>query len=205
MHDPGHGRCYLQIRCVTVHAMRLFIALNFPKELRQHWVEGTAPLRALAPHARWAPSEQMHLTLVFLGEQPESLLSALTPALDAVAAASGRMSLGFQGIGAFPTWRRARVVWLGVDQSPPLMHLSQAVARACHDLSIATEDRPFHPHITLARLDDRVPVGHVRKLEHAARGMTDRTVTNVDGLDLMASTLGPGPAKHEVVHRAMFG
>ena len=185
--------------------MRLFIALNFPEDLRQHWVDGTASLRALAPHARWAPSEQMHLTLVFLGEQPESVLSVLTPALDAAAAAYGRMSLGFQGIGAFPTWRRARVVWLGVDHSPALMHLAQAVARACHNLGIEIEDRPFHPHITLARLDDRVPVADVRKLEHAARETTDRTVATVDGVDLMASTLGPGPAKHEVVHRATFG
>jgi 2'-5' RNA ligase len=182
--------------------MRLFIAMNFPEELRAHWTEGTAALRAVAPRARWTPLAQMHLTLAFLGEQPESLVPALITALDTIAATSSRLSLAVQGVGAFPTWRRARVVWLGAEQSPTLMHLADAVARACRDLGVPGEGRPFHPHVTLARLDDRVPDDQVRKLEHAARGMTDRTVSGVDSLDLMASTLGPGAAKHEVVHRA---
>ncbi len=182
--------------------MRLFIAMNFPEELRARWTEGTAALRALAPRARWTPTAQMHLTLAFLGEQPESLVPVLTSALDTIATRSTRPSLAMQGVGAFPAWRRARVVWLGVEQSPALMQLADAVARTCRDLGAPGEGRPFHPHITLARLDDRVPDDQVRKLEHAARGMTDRTVSDVDSLDLMASTLGLGAAKHEVVHKA---
>ncbi len=185
--------------------MRLFIAMNFPEDLRARWGEGTAALRAVAPRARWTPTPQMHLTLAFLGEQPQSLVPALASALDTIAGTSTRLSLAVQGIGAFPTWQRARVVWLGVEQSPALMQLADAVTRACRDLGVPGEGRPFHPHVTLARLDDRVPVDHVRKLEHAVRGMADRTVSDVDSLDLMASTLGPGAAKHELVHRARLG
>jgi RNA 2',3'-cyclic 3'-phosphodiesterase len=181
--------------------MRLFIAMNFPEGLRARWTEGTAALRALAPRARWTPAAQMHLTVAFLGEQPESLVPPLTSALDSIAGASTRLSLAMQGLGAFPTWRRARVVWLGVEQSPALMQIADSVARSCRDLGIPAEGRPFHPHITLARLDDRVPDDQVRTLEHAAREMTDRTISDVDSLDLMASILGPGAAKHEVVYR----
>jgi 2'-5' RNA ligase len=185
--------------------MRLFIALNFPEELRTRWSEGTAALRVVAPRARWAPPAQMHLTLAFLGEQPKTLVLSLAPALDTIAAASSRLSLVVQGIGAFHTWRRARVVWLGVEQSPPLMQIADSVERACRDLGIPGEGRAFHPHITLARLDERVSADQLRGLERAALDVTDRTVAEVDTLELMASTLGPGAAKHEVVCRARLG
>ena len=182
--------------------MRLFIAMNFPEELRTRWVEGTAALRAVAPRARWAPAAQMHLTIAFLGERPETIVPPLTSGLDAITVTSPPLSLAVQGIGAFPTWRHARIVWIGVEQSPPLMGLAEAIARTCRDLGMPGEDRPFHPHITLARLDDRVSSHHTRELERVARDVTDRTVATVDSVDLMASTLGPGAAKHEVVHRA---
>ncbi len=66
-------------------------------------------------------------------------------------------------------------------------------------------DVPFIPHITLARLDERVSADQLRDLECAACDVTDRTVAEVDSLELMGSTLGPGAAKHEVVYRAWLG
>lgn len=185
--------------------MRLFIAMNFPEELRTRWVEGAAALRAVAPGARWAPPAQMHLTLAFLGERPESIISPLTSGLDGIAATSPRLSVAVQGIGAFPTWRHARIVWLGVEQSPPLMRLAEAIAHTCRELGMPGESRPFHPHITLARLDDRISTHQIRELERVAREATDRIITTIDSVDLMASTLGPGTARHEVVHRAKLG
>jgi 2'-5' RNA ligase len=184
--------------------MRLFIAMNFPEELRTHWLAQTAGLRGIAPNARWAPTAQMHLTLAFLGEQPESLVGSLLAAIDGITTTSSRLSLAMQGVGAFPNWRRARVVWLGVEQAPALMALAESVVRACRDLGMELEDRRFHPHITLGRLDERVHPRVIRDLERAASAITERTVAEVDSVDLMASTLGAGPAKHELLHRAVL-
>jgi RNA 2',3'-cyclic 3'-phosphodiesterase len=184
--------------------MRLFIAMNFPTELRAQWAAETAPLRSLAPEVRWVSSAQMHVTVVFLGEQPDTVVEGLRGALDTIAAAHGRLSLEIQGVGAFPDWRRPRVVWLGITAAPSLMALAEAVARGCRALGMPGEDRPFHPHITLGRIDGRVPSHHVRQIATAARAMTSRTLADVSSVDLMASTLGPGGAKHEVLHRALL-
>jgi RNA 2',3'-cyclic 3'-phosphodiesterase len=184
--------------------MRLFIAMNFPEELRARWAAQGESLRAIAPQARWEPTAHMHLTLAFLGEQPEGILGSLKIALDGITAAASRLSLEMHGVGAFPNWRRPRVVWLGVVPAPALLTLAQSVAIACRALGIPGEDRPFHPHITLARFDDRLSPGQVGQLERAARGVADRTTAEVQAVELMSSTLGPGRARHEVVHRALF-
>lgn len=184
--------------------MRLFIAVNFPTELRARWVAETASLRSAAPEVRWVASAQMHLTVAFLGEQPEAIVEKLRTTLDAVTEARARLSLETQGIGAFPNWRRPRVVWLGIARAPSLMTLAEALARGCRALGIPGENRPFHPHITLARIDSLVSQHHVRHLAEAARAVTASSVAEVRSVDLMVSTLGPGAAKHDVLHRALL-
>jgi RNA 2',3'-cyclic 3'-phosphodiesterase len=188
-----------------VEPMRLFIAMNFPTELRVRWVAETASLRSAAPEVRWVSAAQMHLTVAFLGEQPETIVDKLRPALDAIATTHARFSLEIQGVGAFPNWRRPHVVWLGIAPVASLMALAEAVARDCRALGIPGEDRPFHPHITLARIDKRVSQSHVRQLAGAARALTARSVAELRSVDLMASTLGPGGARHDVLHRALLG
>lgn len=184
--------------------MRLFIAVNFPNELRAQWAAETAPLRSVAPEVRWVSLAQLHLTVAFLGEQPEALVEGLRAMLDATTAGRGRLSLEVQGIGAFPNWRRPRVVWWGITPAPPLMALAEAVARGCRALGMPGEDRPFHPHITLARIDGRVRPSRLRRLVDVAHAMTARSTTDVGSLDLMVSTLASGGATHEVLHRALL-
>jgi RNA 2',3'-cyclic 3'-phosphodiesterase len=183
-------------------AVRLFIALNFPESLRERWTRDTAPLRALPARARWLPTTQLHLTLAFLGEQQPAILDPLRAALDRVAASTPPLSLEMGGIGVFPTWRRPRVLWLGVDPAPLLMTLATAVANACTELGIAQEQRPFHPHITLARLADRLSPHQSRELERVARPLTGRTRAHPLGVDLMMSRPTAAGVTHELVHSA---
>jgi RNA 2',3'-cyclic 3'-phosphodiesterase len=182
--------------------VRLFIALNFLESLRAHWTLDTAPLHALAARARWLPTTQLHLTLVFLGEQPRTILDPLRTALDRVAASNPPLSLEIGGIGVFPTWRRPRVLWLGVDPAPPLMTLATSVAQACAELGIAHEHRPFHPHITLARLADRLSPHQRSELERVARTLTGRTRAHPHAVDLMMSRPTAAGVTHELVHSA---
>ena len=57
--------------------MRLFLALNIPADVRRHCFEATAPLRLARPDVRWVGEAQLHLTLKFLGEQPEGVVQPL--------------------------------------------------------------------------------------------------------------------------------
>ncbi len=112
-----------------------------------------ARARNALPEARWAGPEQWHLTLAFLGPVPE-----LTPVVDGLRSLRGRGSftLHLGGAGAFPSVRRARVLWLGARHGgEAVSSLAADVVSTLAPLGYQPEERRFHPHLTLARL--RVP------------------------------------------------
>jgi 2'-5' RNA ligase len=109
-----------------------------------------APARGALPDARWTGPEQWHLTLAFLGPLPE-----LAPVVDGLRTLSGRGSFSMRlgGGGAFPSVRRARVLWLGtLEGGEAAGSLAGAVASTLAPLGYESEARRFHPHLTLARL-----------------------------------------------------
>jgi len=126
--------------------MRLFIAIELPTGLKTE----LGRLRAVIPGVRWVPAEQIHLTLAFLGEVDDAAAGRLTAQLAAIRGDAFELSFG--GIGCFPDRQRPRVVWLGVKPEPGLLRLATAVQQNSLSAGILLEERPFSPHITLARL-----------------------------------------------------
>ena len=129
--------------------MRLFVALDIDEAIRERIRGFVNDLRALAPNVRWISPESLHITLKFIGEQPESKLSAIEAALAKVAAPSMRTS--FSGFGFFPNAKSSRVFWIGVEAEAQLMRLAKRVEEALVPLGIEQEKRGFSPHLTLAR------------------------------------------------------
>lgn len=125
--------------------MRLFIAIELPDELK---VE-LARLRDSLSGARWVPVEQIHLTLAFLGEVDQATTAKLTAQLAVIQTDAFRLSLA--GIGCFPDLRRPRVLWIGVKAEPKLLKLAEIIQQTVLAAGISLEERPFSPHITLAR------------------------------------------------------
>lgn len=126
--------------------MRLFIALELPQEVRQK----LALLRVETPGVRWVAAEQLHLTLAFLGDVAEEKLAPLLQALGKVLFKP--FLLQFDKLGCFPHPRAPRIVWIGLQPHPLLNDLAAGIRSAVSDAAIILEDRPFTPHITLARL-----------------------------------------------------
>lgn len=126
--------------------MRLFIAIELPEQARK----ALAGLRCDIPGARWVPWEQIHLTLAFLGEVDDDGVARLTGRLSRIHAPA--FTLRFGGSGCFPDRRRPRVLWVGLEHESRLLHLAAKVRDAVTDCGIVLEDRPFSPHITLARI-----------------------------------------------------
>jgi RNA 2',3'-cyclic 3'-phosphodiesterase len=129
--------------------MRLFIALDIDDEIRRRigrFVEGVS---GFVPDARWAKPESLHITLKFVGEQPEPMLEEIKHALGAVAA--GGVTLQFRGYGFFPTAKAPRVFWVGIEAGPELAALAATVDQQTARLGIPKEERIFSPHLTLAR------------------------------------------------------
>ena len=184
--------------------MRLFVAINLPDETRAAVHDALSPLRNAVPELRWIGAERLHLTVRFLGEQPGELVHALADVLADAARKSATMTLSLATVGAFPGFKRARVVWLGVDYEPKLELLFHDVETACMSLGFEVEGRAFRPHLTLARISERLPEARARDLQRAARGIRVRTPTTVNSVDLMRSELGTGASRYSVVSRAML-
>ena len=129
--------------------MRLFIALDIDDAIRDRIARFVEGVNAFAPDARWAKPESLHVTLKFIGEQPEPAVDQIKHALTSVAASPAEIH--FQGYGFFPTANLARVFWIGMEAGPQLPALAATIDETMSSLGIPKEERAFSPHLTLAR------------------------------------------------------
>jgi 2'-5' RNA ligase len=185
--------------------VRLFLAINLTPTVRQGIIDATSSLRDAAPSLGWVDEARIHLTLKFLGEQGESLAEAMAGALDDVTRRHRPFSVQLGGIGAFPNFRRARVVWMGIGHDPRLELLHHDVEIACESLGFEVEGRAFRPHLTLARVRDRTGEDELRRLAHASRHITYEHEVSVTSVDLMQSTPDAKAARYDRLHAAPLG
>jgi 2'-5' RNA ligase len=146
--DPASGRW-----------VRLFFAVELPGQVRQA-LGKLRPEAAWARDYRWVEPESMHITLAFLGEQPQEKLEILTQIGAAAARAShpGRLVVG--GAGSFGPRKAPRVLWVGLaGDLPKLHHLQAALSEHLQKHGFPVEARPFSPHVTLARRRERAESG----------------------------------------------
>ncbi len=130
---------------------RLFIAFPFSEAIREKCLalQGRGKKQGLA--LRWCQPEQLHLTLVFLGNINAEEGREVEAILQAAAERFSPFELRISGLGAFPNYRKPRVLWLGLSENPCLMVLQQNLSEALVEFGIAREARPFHPHLSLGR------------------------------------------------------
>jgi 2'-5' RNA ligase len=176
--------------------VRLFLAINLPDALRRAAHDAAGPLRAAAPHASWVREDKLHLTLKFLGDVDQARLPELDAAFGAAAARHRAIPLEVARFGAFPNWRRPRILWAGVGPDPKLELLQHDLEVAGEGLGFETEGRPFRPHVTVARL--RAPLGDEerRALAGAARAARLRRAFAAERVELMQSDLAAGGAPY---------
>jgi len=132
--------------------MRLFVALEIPSAVRENLAGLLKSLRAVSPQTRWVRPENLHLTLKFIGEVPETKLAAIRSALAGVRSDQS-VTLDFRGLGFFPGEKHPRVFWTGIEASPNLKTLAADIDVATEKAGIPREKRPFSPHLTLARFE----------------------------------------------------
>ena len=166
--------------------MRLFVGLPVPSELAQALVRFTQKIEL--PKARRTPPENVHLTLVFLGEVAEPVLPSIERELSELTFAPIRLNL--IGLSTFP---RAGVLFAEVEPSPALLQLQAKVVEGMARCGLAWEDRPYHPHLTLARFR-----GPLRPESNALLASFRRDFL-VDTVNLYRSKLGPTRSRYEVL------
>jgi RNA 2',3'-cyclic 3'-phosphodiesterase len=177
--------------------LRLFVATSVPRAELEALDKTVAPVRPRVPSARWTTLENQHVTLKFLGSTPADVLSEVVGAMTTAARAYSPSKVRLGELGGFPSSRRARVLWVGIDDPSDLLRsLAAALDRAMEPLGYRIEKRPFTAHLTLARL--RTPArldGILPTLEpHRAKPWSVETV------ELFRSRLSPKGAVYEMVH-----
>lgn len=157
-------------------------------------------LRPVSPPASWTRPEAWHLTVKFLGNAPPGSLEALGRAIGAAAAGIPGGDLLCSGAAVFPPHGPPRVLGLGFGPSAgfdAVRALAAAAEAEARRLGLEREDRPYHPHVTLARLRTRWPREAVERFRDAAAGASSRfPAWPVRSLVLYASRLDPTGAVH---------
>ena len=140
--------------------MRLFIAIDLPDEILQNLEE---LLNKLRPTARinWSPPSNLHITTKFIGEWPENRLDELTAALGGLASRPA-IPMAIRRLGFFPNPHSPRVFWCGIE-APGLEAFAADIDRITASLGIAGEARAFSPHLTLARIKERLDLQPLRE------------------------------------------
>ena len=135
-----------------MQAIRSFIAVPLAPGVRAATTRLIRRLQEPGDGIRWVPTENLHLTLKFLGDVDNVQVPEICRELEAVALQVPPFDLGFGGTGGFPQLERARTLWVGIDD--PSQRLRQLVAdieRRMADLGFKPESRDYRPHLTLGR------------------------------------------------------
>lgn len=179
--------------------MRLFVAINLPKEECRRIHDATAGLRDADFPVRWVGPDVYHLTMRFLGEVDRDAVGTIERAVETAARMNRPFDAHLSGCGAFPTMRNPRVIWLGVEPSPQLRSLRQDLEWALAEAGTPRDTRAFHPHMTLGRSSDRAGAGAFRRLGDLSAAVDYQGEFEVNTLDLMRSRLGPEGSRFSVV------
>ena len=160
--------------------------------------EAAALLRLLDVPVRWVAADALHLTLQFLGRVADDAVAEIEAALARAAAEVAPFHAQVGGVGAFPTFARARVIWIAVEPATPLLALQQRVASELAPLGFVPEERPYAPHVTLGRARQGARAAELAGLAAAAARVDYRGTLRAGHVDLMQSTPSPAGARYDV-------
>jgi len=178
--------------------VRSFIAIELPEEAKK----GLARLRKELERdeqrfVKWVDPGGIHLTLKFLGNIPSRRITEITEAIKEAAGGISPFHLEISGLGAFPSLRQARVFWVGVGgEMDKLARLQQNIDSALAALGFVKEERPFVPHLTLARIREGASPPERRSFGELVGSTTfeDKYPVEVEAVRLMRSQLTPAGA-----------
>jgi 2'-5' RNA ligase len=190
--------------------VRLFVAIGLTDELLAALRSVRDRLdQAIEPGAvRWVRPGGIHLTLKFLGEVRDSGLGEVEALLEQAARAGQPFELRVGGFGCFPSMRKPRVLWVGVEEpSGALERLQSRLERGFVDMGFRRDRHDFHPHLTLGRVKRHVRGQALREL---AEYLTEVEIAplgsqGVQRVQLIRSELRPEGARYTTLSSYPFG
>jgi 2'-5' RNA ligase len=189
--------------------IRSFIAIELPEEAKK----GLARLRKELERdghrfVKWVDPGGIHLTLKFLGNIPAKRVTEITEAMEKATQGISPFHLEISGLGAFPSPRQARVFWVGIGgEVDKLSGLQKGIDSALAALGFAKEERPFVPHLTLARIREGASSLERRSFGELVGSTVfeDKYPVAVEAVRLMRSQLTPAGAVYTCLSVVKLG
>jgi 2'-5' RNA ligase len=191
-----------------MNLLRAFIAIEIPAEIKKAIAVQTASLHLDTGRAvRWVTSENIHLTLKFLGELSATNVGLLSQALQAECSQQAAFQIAVSGLGSFPNLRRPRTIWVGLNSPPDLERLQRKVEDLVARMGYAAEDKPFSAHLTIGRVREQVSPQETKLLQAALAGMRIDELGSftVQAVTLFKSELRPSGPVYTQLSSARFG
>ena len=136
--------------------MRLFISIPLSKEIQDNLNSAIAWGKAHSPKGiRWA-TDTLHFTIRFMGEVPEETSTLLIPKFETIVKTIPAFDITVDSISAFPHESHPRILWAGIQAPPFIYEIRDRIDQLLETLNIPKENKPFHPHVTLARIKQPV-------------------------------------------------
>jgi len=184
--------------------MRTFVAVDFTDAIKSQFGALQDRLKPRCPQLKWVSPQQMHLTLKFLGEIDEQQVADIRKALDVLAGQCRPMDITVEQIGTFRPAGPVNVIWVGLhDATGHLAQCHAACEKLLAPLGFPLEDRPFSPHLTLARNNSPANSPQIRTALAAEPPFCAGT-QSVAGVTFYHSTLTPRGPIYEVLSSHAF-
>jgi len=131
---------------------RIFIAVKVEPEETLSVMISSMKSRLDSEKIKWVDSENLHLTLSFLGDTDEKKINLIHEMLRKQCGGSGNFEFIIIGLGVFKSLANPRVIWTGIESSERLLELNRLVVNGLGNIGFVMEDRPFKPHLTIGRI-----------------------------------------------------
>lgn len=185
--------------------LRTFIAVDPGQPIRDRVVALQETLGRSGVEVKWVEPENLHVTLLFLGEVEDRAVADVCRAVLDVTTKHAPFSLSIESAGGFPNARRPRILWVGVGEGvQPLCALHDELEVPLLDLGYRREERRYTPHITMGRVKSERPTGELAAvLANKADWKAGETL--VREIQVMSSNLTSEGPKYTVLSRAKLG
>lgn len=149
--------------------LRAFIAIDLPLPLQDAIEKKTARLRQTLGDdlVRWIPTQNMHLTLKFMGNITAAHVDFIKHLITRAADSHPPFDLQIGGLGSFPNSKLPRILWAGMRAPADLASLQKNIEAGASRLGYERDERPFHPHLTLGRVRQNIDPAGLQRVRAA--------------------------------------
>lgn len=131
--------------------MRIFIGIKFEDSTREEIERALKPFKKIATPIKYVKTENIHLTLKFIGEVPQEKYSQIEEVLSNNDFNVGAFELEIVGFGKFGRGKELNILWIGIEKNEKVENLYLRIENALGKIGISKEKRPFKPHVTVGR------------------------------------------------------